>query len=47
MFADEIRNSDLSLENKKTMADIVISVCKKDNSRFDEDRFLKVCGFFS
>lgn len=47
MFADEIKNSNLSLENKKVMADIVVTVAEKDNPRFDRDRFLKACGFFN
>jgi hypothetical protein len=47
MFADEIRNCILDLRSRKLMADIVVAVAEKDNPKFDKDRFLKACGFFS
>ena len=44
LFADKIKNEVPYGENKQMVADAVIDVAKKVNPRFNEKKFLKVCG---
>ncbi len=43
LFAEEIKHVAYD-ENRRRVADVVIDVAKKVNSRFDEKKFLRACG---
>ena len=43
LFAEEIKNNVAYEENRRMVADVVIDVAKKLNSKFNEKKFLKAC----
>jgi stage III sporulation protein SpoIIIAA len=44
LFAEEIKNNVPYYENQQMVADVVIDVAKKSNSKFNEKKFLRACG---
>ena len=34
------------LEERREVAKLIVDMCRKDNPRFDEDRFFRACGLF-
>lgn len=43
LFAEEIKHNVAYEENRRMVADVVIDVAKKVNSKFNEKKFLKAC----
>jgi hypothetical protein len=44
LLALEIKDNVAYTENRKVVANVIIEVATKVNSRFNKDKFLKECG---